>query len=35
LHVVPAGFQRIRHYGLLAKGSGRDHLSTFLFYSSG
>ena len=27
LHVLPSGFHRIRHYGLLANGSRRDHLA--------
>jgi len=27
LHVLPAGFHRIRHYGLLANGSRRDNLA--------
>ena len=27
LHVVPHGFHRIRHYGLLASGGRRDHLA--------
>lgn len=27
LHVLPAGFHRIRHYGLLANGSRRDYLA--------
>jgi hypothetical protein len=26
LHVLPAGFHRIRHYGLLANGGRREHL---------
>ena len=26
LHVLPSGFHRIRHYGLLANGGRRDHL---------
>jgi Putative transposase/Transposase zinc-binding domain len=27
LHVLPSGFHRIRHYGLLANGGRRDHLA--------
>jgi hypothetical protein len=27
LHVLPGGFHRIRHYGLLANGSRRDNLA--------
>jgi Putative transposase/Transposase zinc-binding domain len=27
LHVLPSGFHRIRHYGLLANGCRRDHLA--------
>jgi len=27
LHVLPSGFHRIRHYGLLANGKRRDHLA--------
>jgi Putative transposase/Transposase zinc-binding domain len=27
LHVLPSGFHRIRHYGLLANGARRDHLA--------
>jgi hypothetical protein len=27
LHVLPSGFHRIRHYGLLANGRRRDHLA--------
>ena len=27
LHVLPAGFHRIRHYGLLANGGRREHLA--------
>jgi hypothetical protein len=28
LHVLPSGFHRIRHYGLLANASRREHLAT-------
>ena len=27
LHVLPSGFHRIRHYGLLANAGRRDHLA--------
>lgn len=27
LHVLPSGFRRIRHYGLLANGGRREHLA--------
>ena len=27
LHVLPSGFHRIRHYGLLANGARREHLA--------
>ena len=27
LHVLPSGFHRIRHYGLLANAGRRDHLN--------
>jgi hypothetical protein len=27
LHILPSGFHRIRHYGLLANGGRRDHLA--------
>jgi hypothetical protein len=27
LHVLPSGFHRIRHYGLLASGARREHLA--------
>jgi hypothetical protein len=27
LHVLPSGFHRIRHYGLLSNGSRRDNLA--------
>ena len=27
LHVLPSGFHRIRHYGLLANGGRREHLA--------
>ena len=27
LHVLPGGFHRIRHYGLLANSNRRDHLA--------
>jgi len=27
LHVLPSGFHRIRHYGLLANGARREHLT--------
>jgi len=27
LHVLPAGFHRIRHYGLLANAQRREHLA--------
>lgn len=27
LHVLPCGFHRIRHYGLLANGGRRNHLA--------
>lgn len=27
LHVLPSGFHRIRHYGLLANGTRRDNLA--------
>jgi hypothetical protein len=27
IHVLPAGFHRIRHYGLLAKPSAADHIA--------